>query len=132
MAAGEQDTSRVIIFEDSIDPIWGELAEEGAVNAGWESLLFDNPTEALRVFDPSINALVTALGKGNSLGSGFPATDLVNQSDRLQVPRAIYSAHPDAAVWTRKGTSDIVIPKIGTDDIPQAVANWLIGLTQAS
>lgn len=129
MTSGSPELSRVIIFEEN-DPIWLDLAEEGAAEAGWQAVPFMNPWEAFEALDSKAQALVTALGFANPLGGRHPARHLIQRSDELNIPRALLSGHPNAAEFIRKGTTDVVIPKEATLEIPRLVSAWLISLSQ--
>ena len=127
--ATEQSVPKVLIFDDFIDPIYRELAQEGAEAAEWEPHVFDDPDDAFSEFNVSFGALVTALGTSrgilNILRGNFPSRTLVASSDELHIPRAIMSGHPWAQDFVREDSLDILIPKGRAEEIPDAVSGWL-------
>ena|SRR5665213_664697 len=122
------EKSQVIIFEDSEDPLYRDVAVVGAELAGWKALAFGDPHEALDHLDADTGALITGLGTTaltSELSGSHPANRLIARSDELFIPRAIYSGHPNAAGWVRTGTLDVLVPKMFTERSPLKIAEWL-------
>ena len=122
----------VLIFEDSEEPFFRDLAQQGARMAGWDSLAFEHASPALHHLDESVSALVTALGTSGNINDAlrgiYPATPLIIRSNNLGIPRAMMSAHPRAELYTRFNTSDTVIDKINGLYIPHKISAWLLNL----
>ncbi len=120
-----------LVFEGS-DPLYLELAQEGAASAGWDSLVFNDPADALEHLKPGVGALITSLGYALILGSGHhPADRLIARSNELNVPRALLSGHPRAGDLLRPNSSDTLVSKL-EHDIPGKLTGWLRSLTKAA
>jgi len=128
-SSNEVSASRVLIFSLSDRSI--DFAVESAQEALWRPLPFDDPTIALEEFDENIGALITAIPvTGNNSKSRFvEVTSLINRSDELAVPRALYSANAGAFNYVRENSLDIVVPNNNGPHIKRKLTSWLINLS---
>lgn len=125
------DRLEVVVFEDSEDDYYRQMAYEAAQDANWHARLFDNPLLAAEHLDGA-SALITALGNRGPYVSSFPAKVLIEESNARRLPRAILSAHPNADLFIRMGSfsKDIVVSKTGVEELVQRLSGWLAMLSE--
>ncbi len=119
-----------LMFDDRAEGFYLKLMQEGAKQAGWTSLAFNNVHDALGHFTDDVNAVATGLGKGLLYSSGHPAEKLLTRADDRQVPRALVTDHPYAERYIRPSTTDILIVKTRAEEIPVKLSAWLLSLAR--
>jgi len=128
----------VLLFDDNPESIILDLMLQGAKEAEWQALPFDDPNRAARELERTleVGAIVTTLGwqNGSMITSGrfssYPAHPIISRSNQHSAPRAVVSESKRSVACIRGGTRDTVILLGKVVDLGSKVSTWLNGLVE--
>lgn len=136
-------TREVLIFDDKdglTAEIWHKALKDASLEAGWNPTIHNQSQSAfeamrgLEIGQDIVGAVVSVLGANSTnftarMEGGFEGKQILRRADELEIPKALFSGHPDALDLISPTEVDLVLyagdpPNV----VGAALGSWLIGL----